>query len=340
MQTPVPVLLVIFGLPGSGKSEFAKHLEHAITDGGGSCTVLELDDILWSTPSSAPGREGAEGFDYNAWRVAHEKLLRRCRAALQTVAVGRSRRAGGRSVVVAVDNFPLKSQRLRFWKLARDHQVLPKVTEGAAPPCSETQPEPRWTGQDEDSDFSDSEQSCAFGTLFIDTPLDVCLARNSLRNGLSMVPPAVISALAQRLEPGALHRHTAEIPHLVVPGTSPPTEVLAAALSFCDCLSRAGLAAPPPGPSPARNHCDSRESAMHDLDQTLRRLVRKIMDELQHRCETSSAAASLLGAAGKALAKEKKALETVLGLHVAAGGVTESVVAEAERRLRFAVGLV
>ena len=172
-------LLVLIGLPGSGKTTLARRLCSALSNSY-RLVHIEYDAVVDLSEQARLQAAAAAGEGDDRWREARRELER----AVEAVVVGGEmpetlRQAIGSSVDAADpkvpeatgderptvfiidDNMYLRSMRYRYFQLARRHQL-------------------------------------GFAAVLLDVPVSECLRRNAAR--LQSVPKAAIEAMATRLE--------------------------------------------------------------------------------------------------------------------------------------------
>lgn len=105
------LLVVLCGLPASGKSTLAKALAHHAESSGVRAVCVHFDD--WER-----ARQDADGgFDPVAWKAARGRGMEAARAALQRDQ--KNNRGSSNVVVVLDDTMHYTSMRLQCWRLAR-----------------------------------------------------------------------------------------------------------------------------------------------------------------------------------------------------------------------------
>jgi len=105
------LLVVLCGLPASGKSTLAKALARHAESSGVRAVCVHFDD--WER-----ARQDADGgFDPVAWKAARGRGMEAARAALQRDQ--KNQRGSSNVVVILDDTMHYTSMRLQCWKLAR-----------------------------------------------------------------------------------------------------------------------------------------------------------------------------------------------------------------------------
>jgi len=151
---PRPLLLVLCGLPGAGKSTLAKSLAHTGDACGMRVTCIHFDDWM-HVGQEGTGRDGGGPpvFDPVVWKSARSLCMEAAAEAL-----GRNS-----DVVILDDTMHYTSMRLRCWKLAR-------------------------------------ERASMYCQVYVDCPLEECLARNAGRSAVCRMPEAVMERMGRIFE--------------------------------------------------------------------------------------------------------------------------------------------
>jgi len=242
-------LLVLIGLPGSGKTTLARRLVSALGDRY-RVVHVEYDDAVSVEEQARMWAERAAGGDEPEWREARRRVEAAVEAAIEEAVVGRGDEevegeappdAGQDtvtedkpSVYVIDDNMQLRSMRYRYFQLARRRRL-------------------------------------GFAQALLDVPAPECLRRNAAR--VRPVPDAAISAMAGRLERPDPAARVWETGSVSLPPDSDPLSLL------LPLLERALRSPAPPlvdnslEAAEARRVCS--ESELHQMDGLLRRLVKE-----------------------------------------------------------------
>lgn len=115
---PLVLLLLVSGLPGSGKSTFLQSLSSYLTESEGhTLRVFHLDDFMVGTSDASRSSFSAE-----RWHQAEEQLFCEVSSCLsaareEAVAASGSPSANLLRIVAVEDNFHYLSMRRRYWKL-------------------------------------------------------------------------------------------------------------------------------------------------------------------------------------------------------------------------------
>ncbi|KAL3791902.1 hypothetical protein HJC23_010762 [Cyclotella cryptica] len=203
----VPVLyasvLLLCGLPGSGKSTLARTLEFSSTNNYDKKLIIDYDEIaLEETEQSLIAivksdlalrdqatEQGAstvddgqnntadstlfDSNDLEAWRKSRIIAKRRLKDVLRAhFSSDEDISSRAKSLLIIMDdNFHLRSMRRDIYRTCQEFLAeLPTTTIG-------------------------------FVTVYVSTPLEVCLAQNNKREGKQRVPEVVIRRMADAMEP-------------------------------------------------------------------------------------------------------------------------------------------
>ena len=171
-------VLLMCGLPGSGKSTLVRRLKLSSMDYD-KIQVIDYDHIATEIEQSTATQQSSHhpaqeqiifgSNDLEAWRQSRIDALHKLKDTLQShftsdVITNKS------LLVVMDDNFHLKSMRREIFRS-----------------CQEVS--------------ADHKSTIGFVTLFVSTPLEVCIERNKQREGKHRVPDAVIQKMAAIIEP-------------------------------------------------------------------------------------------------------------------------------------------
>ena len=182
-------VLVMCGLPGSGKSTFASAMRRNINSTCVACGIrydpivlIDYDeianDIVRKSSSKSAHTATFSETDLQAWRDSREAALSQLETELRNYFAETNDADDNTShsnlLVILDDNFFLRSMRRDAYK------VCQRVASGL-------------------SDASDA-LTVGFSVVLVDTPLGVCLERNSLREGKARIPEETIRRMASALE--------------------------------------------------------------------------------------------------------------------------------------------
>lgn len=94
-----PLLVVLCGLPGSGKTTIASGLAKTAQANGFSVRLIHFDDAL---------RDSCEGFDPKTWKETRTRCMKEAEEALRS-----------NNIVILDDTMHYHSMRIQCWKMAR-----------------------------------------------------------------------------------------------------------------------------------------------------------------------------------------------------------------------------
>lgn len=215
-RAPVSVLLLLLcGLPASGKSTFARTLRDAherrarakARDRGGARSdsngasvparvVARFDDLVQvdydalarkalesrgdgSVGGGATGTEADDSpFGFGPDDLAAWRTGRVRALEMLKKALARAGEAGSSLLVVMDDNFHLRSMRREVYRACQEMLVEPRP-----------------------STSHQSRIEIGFATLYFSSSLEVCLQRNDSRSGKERIPVDVITRMASVMEP-------------------------------------------------------------------------------------------------------------------------------------------
>eukprot|EP00198_Chlamydomonas_reinhardtii_P002137 XP_001691473.1 seryl-tRNA(Sec) kinase [Chlamydomonas reinhardtii] len=173
-------LLLLCGLPASGKSSLAARLEELLTNTPTTANshfriarviLVHFDDFLHAELAR-------QFFSQEAWQRSRTAALERLMGALEA-AMGEDE-SGGHVLVIADDNFQLRSMRHALFRAARDRGM-------------------------------------AFIQAHVDCSLATACTRNQQRTGLAAVPQEALCRMAQQFEPPQPERFAWEASSLLWP---------------------------------------------------------------------------------------------------------------------------
>ena len=180
-------VLVMCGLPGSGKSTFAsamrRNINPCVACGIRYDPIVLIDydeianDIVRKSSSKSAHTATFSETDLQAWRDSREAALSQLETVLRNYFAesdADDNTSHSNLLVILDDNFFLRSMRRDAYK------VCQRVASGL-------------------SDASDA-LTVGFSVVLVDTPLDVCLERNSLRKGKARIPEETLKRMESALE--------------------------------------------------------------------------------------------------------------------------------------------
>lgn len=189
MQQNKASILLFCGLPGSGKSTVARDVAHKYSKCSGDhahvedeSTVTQMDKVvIIDYDSIADNESGDSGFemssdsqftsnDLEAWRKSRITALDVLKKTL-SVHFSTANKDDFTLLVIMDDNFHLRSMRKEVYRTCQELLV------------------------------TTSDAIISFSIAYISAPLDVCLARNALREGKQHIPLHVITRMDATIEP-------------------------------------------------------------------------------------------------------------------------------------------
>jgi tRNA uridine 5-carbamoylmethylation protein Kti12 len=266
------VVVLVYGLPGSGKTTLVRQLAKSLRAVGGAVDVVELDASLHDLVA-------AEGeFRPEHWHVAFDEFRRLIVEAVHRGMETPRAPDSSPSLVIAVDNMQYRSLRQR---ILRDVAGVNAASSSRA----------------------------GFATVCVGCPPSLCAARNMRRTGPHRVPDAVVHVMARQLEVGPVARQP-ECTSLVTINDSELVQSYPEFATTVDNAVQAGCAHVPLPFVESAEVTTAREasraanltSLKHQLDLTLRRHVGELMQGLKASDSTSTSSV------GQALAHARKAI--------------------------------
>ena len=190
-------VLVMCGLPGSGKSTFASAMRRNINSTCVACGIrydpivlIDYDeianDIVRKSSSKSAHTATFSETDLQAWRDSREAALSQLETVLRNYFAesdADDNTSHSNLLVILDDNFFLRSMRRDAYK------VCQRVASGLSDASDAA-----------DDTARNSALTVGFSVVLVDTPLDVCLERNSLREGKARIPEETIRRMASALE--------------------------------------------------------------------------------------------------------------------------------------------
>ena len=201
-KSTIPRISVVLlaGLPASGKSTLARKIEERFNEDDRTCgdaetptrteTFRELvhieydvieDDLLSSVDTDRSDTHGVEeaigSQRRDAWNQARQKAVERMETEIQKIRIRKESPSAdssntfispstGRDIIILMDdNFHLRGMRKQIHRLLLNYKPI------------------------------------RFGIIYLETPLDVCLERNSKRSGSRQIPKYIIEKMNSSFEP-------------------------------------------------------------------------------------------------------------------------------------------
>jgi len=201
-KSTIPRISVVLlaGLPASGKSTLAREIEERFNEDDRTCgdaetptrteTFRELvhieydvieDDLLSSVDTDRSDTHGVEeaigSQRRDAWNQARQKAVERMETEIQKIRIRKESPSAdssntfispstGRDIIILMDdNFHLRGMRKQIHRLLLNYKPI------------------------------------RFGIIYLETPLDVCLERNSKRSGSRQIPKYIIEKMSSSFEP-------------------------------------------------------------------------------------------------------------------------------------------
>lgn len=209
------LLVVLYGLPGAGKSTLAKGVGEAL--GGSVCHHISVDDLMGASEGewTPAARE--------AWHAARATMILRVREVIDAA------EAEVPLVVILDDNFQLKSMRKAVFHLARECTPGPHIaTEagcssccggGLPPQCPAAACRCTWTFPSPSPSHATLAEQVCVPRCF----LHMCIFQWCAVAGAARVPAAVIERMHAELVggegeyvPPLMHSH-----HILLDATRP-----------------------------------------------------------------------------------------------------------------------
>lgn len=157
-------VVLLVGLPGSGKSFLARRLCEALD----SCIHIEYDSVAESLSTASD--------DLEAWRESRVLAFEMFKSKLDEEA----------EFIILDDNMHLRSMRKSIYRHCQD-----RVLNGS---------------------------TIYFGTIFVDTPVSVCLDRNQTRDTNRFIPVGIIKNMSSNLEPPDPQKASWEVNYIRING--------------------------------------------------------------------------------------------------------------------------
>lgn len=161
MSTKPAAIAVLVGLPGSGKSTFAKHLAHALKDTQIKAIIVEYDHLI---PIEKQRQFMLEA-DQQSWKSERKAIVEKVSDFLKSKPVYEFQeinRQAEQVLVIIDDNNYYSSMRYDYYQVAREIQL-------------------------------------GFCQFFLNPPIEKCKERNKARE--IQIPNEVIDKMASKMEP-------------------------------------------------------------------------------------------------------------------------------------------
>ena len=197
-------VVLMCGVPASGKSAFASAMKRNINNTCVTCGIrydpivlIDYDeianDIVRKSSSESAHTATFSETDLQAWRDSREAALSQLETELRNYFAETNDADDNNLLVILDDNFFLRSMRRDAYK------VCQRVASGLSdvPDLSDTA---ATSNPNSNSSMSRCAFTIGFSVVLVDTPLDVCLKRNSLRKGKTRIPEETITRMTSTLE--------------------------------------------------------------------------------------------------------------------------------------------
>ena len=200
-------VVLMCGVPASGKSAFASAMKRNINNTCVTCGIrydpivlIDYDeianDIARKSSSESAHTATFSETDLQAWRDSREAALSQLETELRNYFAesdADDNEGHNNLLVILDDNFFLRSMRRDAYKICQG--VISGLSD--VPDLSDTA---ATSNPNSNSSMSRCAFTIGFSVVLVDTPLDVCLTRNSLRKGKALIPEETIKRMASTLE--------------------------------------------------------------------------------------------------------------------------------------------
>ncbi|TMW63368.1 hypothetical protein Poli38472_002309 [Pythium oligandrum] len=160
-MTKRTTVVLVCGLPGAGKTTLVRRFIEAQADDPDTSVCYEticFDELFLNA------YDAAAPFDPAQWKAVQQKMTAMITTQVTDESAETESYRPSRLVLLVDDNFPYRSQRKRFFQIAK-------------------------------------AAKCGFGIVHLETPVSTCRSRNRSRVGLARVPDDAFERMVQCFEP-------------------------------------------------------------------------------------------------------------------------------------------